>query len=58
MKNTILTLVSGSLLVLGLWFGLKWILLTADWTVISELGGRFLLGRYNTEAACSGQNCF
>ena len=27
--NTILTLVSGALLVLGLWFGLKWILLPA-----------------------------
>ena len=56
--NTVLTLVSGVALVLGLWFGLKWIFLLADWTVISELGGRFLLGRYNTEAACEGQNCF
>ena len=56
--NTILTLVSGAALVVGLWFGLKWIFLLADWTVIAELGGRFLLGRYNTEAACEGQNCF
>ncbi len=56
--NTVLTLVSGAVLVLCLWFGLKWIFLIADWTVIAELGGRFLLGRYNTEAACSGQNCF
>ena len=56
--NTVLTLVSGVALVLGLWFGLKWIFLLADWTVIAELGGRFLLGRYNTEAACEGQNCF
>jgi general L-amino acid transport system permease protein len=56
--NTILTLVSGAALALGLWFGLKWMFLIADWTVIAELGGRFLLGRYNTEAACDGQNCF
>lgn len=56
--NSVLTLVSGVLLLVGLWFGLKWIFLAADWTVISELGGRFLLGRYNTEAACEGQNCF
>ncbi|MDE2844338.1 MAG: amino acid ABC transporter permease [Chloroflexota bacterium] len=56
--NSVLTLVSAALLVTGLWFGLKWIFLAADWTVISELGGRFLLGRYNTEAACEGQNCF
>ena len=56
--NSVLTLVSGALLLLGLWFGLKWIFFAADWTVISELGGRFLLGRYNTEAACDGQNCF
>ena len=56
--NTLLTLASGVLLLVGLWFGLKWIFLAADWTVISELGGRFLLGRYNTEAACEGQKCF
>ncbi len=56
--NTGLTLVSGAALALGLWFGLKWLFLIADWTVIAELGGRFLLGRYNTEAACDGQNCF
>ncbi len=56
--NSVLTLVSGVALALGLWFGLKWVFLIADWTVIAELGGRFLLGRYNTESACAGQNCF
>ena len=56
--NTILTLVAGVALVLALWFGLKWIFWLAEWTVIGELGGRFVLGRYNTEAACDGQNCF
>lgn len=56
--NTVLTLVSGIVLVLVLWFGIKWLFFIAEWTVIAELGGRFLLGRYNTEAACAGQNCF
>ena len=56
--NTVLTLVSGALLVLGLWFGLKWVFADADWSVIAQLGGRLLMGRYNTEAACEGQNCF
>ena len=56
--NTSLTLVSAVALALCLWFGLKWVFLEADWQVIEELGGRFLLGRYNTEAACNGQNCF
>lgn len=56
--NTILTLLAGVALVLALWFGLKWIFWLAEWTVIGELGGRFVLGRYNTEAACDGQNCF
>ncbi len=56
--SALLTLVSGAALALGLWFGLNWVFAAADWTVIAELGGRFLLGRYNTEAACPGQNCF
>ncbi len=56
--NTVLTVISVTLLVLALWFGLKWVFADADWTVIVELGGRFVLGRYNTEAACAGQNCF
>ena len=56
--NGILTVVSGTLLALGLWFGLKWIFGDAEWTVIAQLGGRLVMGRYNTEAACDGQNCF
>ena len=31
--NTALTLVSGLALLLGLWFGVKWVLVEADWTV-------------------------
>ena len=30
----------------------------ADWTVIAKLGGRFVIGQYNTDAACAGNNCF
>ena len=56
--NTGLTVVSAVLLGLALWFGLKWVLVEADWTVITKLGGRFIIARYNTEAACPGQNCF
>ena len=56
--NTALTLVSGLALLLGLWFGVKWVLVEADWTVIVRLGGRFVMARYNTESACPGQNCF
>ena len=56
--NSVLTLVSAALIALGLWFGLKWVIAGADWTVIVKLGGRFIIGQYNTEAACPGQNCF
>ena len=56
--NSVLTLVSAALIALGLWFGLKWVVAGADWTVIVKLGGRFIIGQYNTEAACPGQNCF
>ena len=33
-------------------------LVDADWTVISTLGGFLAIGEYNTEKACAGQNCF
>ena len=56
--NSVLTIITGVLLALALFFGLKWVFLSANWTVIVELGGRFVIGQYNTEAACPGQNCF
>ena len=56
--NGVLTVVSAIAVVLVLWFGLKWIFMDADWRVISTLGGRMIIGQYNTEAACPGQNCF
>ena len=56
--NTALTVISAAFLGAVLWFGLRWLLLESDWTVIAALGGRMIIGPYNTEAACPGQNCF
>ena len=56
--NTALTIVSGVLLLLALWFGLKWVFMEAHWAVVVNLGGRFIIGQYNTVAACPDQNCF
>ena len=56
--NSTLTIITGVLLALALFFGLKWVFLGANWTVNVELGGRFVIGQYNTEAACPGRNCF
>ena len=54
----VLTVLSIVVIGLFLWFGLGWAILDADWTVISTLGGRLIIGQFNTEAACPGQNCF
>ena len=56
--NSILTVAFGAALAAALWFGLRWIFLAADWTLISTLGGRFIIGQYNAESACPGSNCF
>ena len=56
--NSALTAVSVVLLGAVLWFGLRWAIFDADWSVISTLGGLMVIGRYNVEAACPGQNCF
>ena len=56
--NTVLTFIYAALLGVALWFGLSWIVLEADWKVIATLGGRLIIGQYNTEFACPGQNCF
>ena len=56
--NSAMTVIVGIVLALGLWFGLGWILFEADWSVVPTLGGRFIIGQYNIEAACPGQNCF
>ena len=57
-SNGLLTVICGVVLAMALWFGLKWIFVTADWSVIAQLGGRFIIGQFNTVAACPGQNCF
>ena len=56
--NTLLTIVSGTAIVLVLWFGLGWVFTGADWRVIPTLGGQLVIGQYNIESACPGQNCF
>ena len=56
--NGVLTVISVLAIVFGVWFGMRWVLAIADWTVVAELGGRLVIGQYNTVAACPGQNCF
>ena len=56
--NGLLTVVAGVVTLLALWYGLEWVFVDAEWRVVTELGGRFILGQYNTETACPGQNCF
>ena len=56
--NAALTLVVGALIALIAWYGLGWLLTDADFSVVSTLGGLLLIGQYNTETACPGQNCF
>ncbi len=54
----VLTVGSGTALLLAAWYGLIWVFADADWSVVSALGGRFVIGQYNTVAACSEQDCF
>ena len=56
--HALLTIVTTCLVLAGLWYGLGWVLLDAQWGVIPTLGGRLVIGPYNIEAACEGQNCF
>jgi general L-amino acid transport system permease protein len=56
--NSAFTVVAGIALGLALWFALGWIFFKADWTVVATLGGRVIIGQYNIDAACPGQNCF
>lgn len=56
--NAALTIIAGVGIILALWYGLSWVFAGADWTVVAKLGGRFVIGQYNTDAACPGNNCF
>ncbi len=53
-----LTLLSATFLLIGGWFGIRWMFLEANWGVIAEIGGLFVLGPYNNDQACPGNNCF
>ena len=57
-RNGALTLGASVAVLLGLWFGLRWTLFSADWSVIAQIGGLFIIGQYNTDQACPGNNCF
>jgi general L-amino acid transport system permease protein len=56
--NTVLTVVTAAVIVVALVYGLRWVIAGADWTIIGVLGGQMVIGQYNTEGACPGQNCF
>ena len=56
--NGVLTVASTVVLGTALWFGVRWLIFDSDWTVIGTLGGRLVIGQYNIESACPGQNCF
>ena len=56
--NAGLTVLSVAVIVAALWFGVKWLLVDADWEVIGVLGGRMVIGQYNNEIACPSLNCF
>ena len=56
--NGLFTVVAAVIIGLVVWFGLRWVIAVADWSVISVLGGRLAIGQYNTVAACADQNCF
>ena len=56
--NTAMTVVSVVVVVWFLWFSLTWVFGEAEWRVIGTLGGQFIIGQFNTESACPGQDCF
>ena len=56
--NGVLTILVGVVAVVALWSGLKWVFVDAEWGVIENVGGRFLIGNYNSDQVCPGNNCF
>ena len=56
--NGALTFLAVIMIVSALWFGGRWMVTDADWSVIGVLGGRMVIGQYNIESSCPGQNCF
>ena len=53
-----LTVVVGALTLIALFFGLRWVFLSAEWEVIVTIGGRFFIGNYNSDQVCPGNDCF
>ncbi len=56
--NSALTVLVGGALLLAVWFGLGWVVFDADWSVVASVGGRFVIGSYNSDQACPGNDCF
>ena len=56
--NGALTVVLAILILAAVWFGGRWTVTDADWSVIGVLGGQMVIGQYNIESSCPGQNCF
>ena len=56
--NSAFTVFSVVIIGIVLFFGLRWVIFSADWSVIRTLGGLMAIGPYNTVAACPDQNCF
>ena len=56
--NGALTVVLAILIIAAVWFGGRWTVTDADWSVIGVLGGQMVIGQYNIESSCPGQNCF
>ena len=57
--NALMTVISVVVVVWFLWFALTWVFGDAEWRVIGTLGGQFIIGQYNIEAACGPEkNCF
>ncbi len=56
--NSALTGISLAALTFALVFGLRWVVFSADWSVVATVGHRFVIGSYNSDQACPGNNCF
>ena len=56
--NVIVTATAIVIIAFAIVYGLMWIITGADWTVIRALGGGLVIGQFNAEQACPGQNCF
>lgn len=56
--NGALTIIVGILIALSVWYGGRWVVTSADWSVLVALGGQMAIGQYNSSDACPDRNCF